>query len=198
MAGNAIQVSVADSDALDELAAKMPRAHEVLTNFEKLAKKLVFPQIRSHVTEVYDTQGAATGHPWAAYDEEPKYAKFKAAVLGFTDSDDNPDPSQLPVGDNQPGGVMRWKETDESEEWLYPSLTDESDPRHLRNVNGSTMVYGSSVPYAKRLAQEGGTNPFGEPYGPRHIFLMPEDKKSDFMKAIDAWYRAELKKAGVT
>jgi hypothetical protein len=199
MAGNAFKFSIEESERLEELRNRIPKAARILTDIERLAEQVVFPQMRSHVAEVYDEQGDPTGTSWNDYSQEPKYSYYKAALLSHYTSEDYladdgyPDPSQLPDG-NTAGGLMRWK----GQEKLWPSLTRPSDPNHIRRVNTTDLsaVYGTAVPYASSLAQTGGRGPFGEPYDPRPILTMPDKRAgTHLLRPIRAWYRRELEAA---
>jgi len=201
MATNSFNISVAWTDRLRQLKRMMPRAADVLTDIQQLAEDRLFNQLRAHVNETYAKQGAPTGTRWSDYRDEPKYATWKAAVLttytsaDYTDSNDDPDPSQLPVGANRPGGLMRWQ----GQERLQPSLINRTHPEHIEEASNRTLSaqFGTSVPYASRLAQTGGTNPFGEPYDPRPILAMPQTRMREMLlDPAAAWFQTQLQDAG--
>ena len=191
--GSEIEMRIVWSQALTELEKKVPKAAEVLTDMERLADEVLFPFMRSHVEEVYQTQGRPPGTVWADYSDEPQYRMFKAGVLGYETSDGEADPSQLPIGQNAPGGLMRW----EGQERLQPSLTQRQHPEHIEDTFELKAWFGTSVPYAKRLAQTGGTNLFGEPYDARPVLAMRSRRKQTLLEAAGGWFRAQLHEVGI-
>lgn len=200
MTANGFKFSIEETESIRELRRRIPKAARILTDIERLADQVLFPQMRSHVTEVYAEQGDPTGTSWADYSSEPKYARYKAAILSkytsssYLDDDGDPDPSQLPTDRNAPGGLMRW----EGQERLWPSLSRRNHSDHVEYVDTTTYraVYGTSVPYAGRLAQFGGTGPFGEPYPKRPILTMPASRAgTHLLRPIRAWYRRKLEAA---
>jgi hypothetical protein len=105
---------------------------------------------------LFDTEGASGSQGlWNRYTDEPRYRAFKRHILG----------SEFPVLQWGRGGMR-----------LMPSLTTKSHPEHVFTSTATTMEFGTSVPYADRLAQ-GGINPFGEHYpGRRAIDLNDRDR----------------------
>lgn len=106
-----------------------------------------------YLDKQFRSQGAHGGDPWARYGNEPDYKDWKEGILG----------SATPV--------MRWKGGNEV---LYPSLTDADHPKHVADTEDMSIEVGTEVPYAQRLAETGGTNPFGETYPARPIFVIGE------------------------
>lgn len=167
----------------------LPEAtQEVLTNFEELYEDAVFPWMLEHTRKVWATQGKAAGEKWADYSNEPKYAAYKASLLDFNGPDD------LPVGKVQPGGLLRWRP--EGDERLFPSLTDDSHSERVENVDGRSAEWGTSVPWAERLAQKGGSGPFGESYPPRPILSLSEPQEKRLRGKIAEYYCEKLKQLG--
>lgn len=172
--------------SLTELEKKVPKAAEVLTDMERLADELLFPFMRSHAEEVYETQGRPTGTLWDDYSAEPMYRFFKAGVLGYETPDD------LPLGKNAPGGLMRW----EGQERLQPSVTQRSHPEHIEDTFDLKAWFGTEVPYAKRLAQ-GGRNKFDEAFGPRPLLAMHDQRKRELLEGAGQWFREQLHEVGI-
>lgn len=168
---------------------KLPEAtQEVLTNFEDLYEDAVFPWMLEHTTKVWATQGKAAGEKWQDYSNEPAYAWYKASLLDFGTPDD------LPVGRNTTGGLLRWKPKDN--ERLFPSLTEESHAERVADVDGASAEWGTSVPWAQRLAQEGGSGPFGESYPPRPILSLSEPQEKRLRVKMAQYYCQKLKQLG--
>lgn len=190
-----VDISIEQSTPLSELKETLQTAYEILTDVEDLAEEVVFPHARQHAQKAYSTKGRAIGKPWKDYSGEPAYRAFKAAILDRFDGPDDYDDSD--VMSAQPGSLMRW--APEGDEWLYPSLTQESDPRQITDVDEQSMTirFGTSVPWARRVAVTGGTNPFGESYPPRPIFHFNDTQQRALEIDIDQHFRQRLHREGV-
>lgn len=173
-----------------EVTKRGQKALDILTDWGAVFETAIAPFMRRHVREVYQSNGRAAGARWSGYGNEPKYAAFKAAILF------DGDPSSLPSTGGEPGGLMRWRDKGEAEERLYPSLRNRTHPDNIARVDDLRAVWGTSVPYAARLALKGGTNPFGESYGPRPILSMADQQKGRLEKRIGAHYSNALQRAG--
>jgi len=155
---------------------------EILLSTDEVFRRTVHPFLIDHVRKVFREKGDPTGTSWAGYENEPQYAAFKASVLDMADPEDR---------------LMRWREIDGMEERLYPSLTDKGSPLHIWRVEGLKAIFGTRVQYAERLAQEGGVNPFGEPYPPRPILQMSARQKGLLEQGIRQTYQTMMREEGL-
>lgn len=191
--GQAFTVGIDRSEPLRRLADKFEEAAEILTDIETYADDVFFPAMRDWVRRVYATQGSAIGEPWADYSDEPRYAAFKAAVLGYDGADD------LPTDRNTSGGLMRWGQSGDHEEWLYPSLTDRRDPRQVAIASKSRLqaLFGTTVPHAESAAEKTTEGPKGETSPPRPILRAPQrDAKRGLIVETRQHFRQRLGRAG--
>lgn len=117
---------------------------------------------------LFESEGSTGQHGrWDRYSGEPKYAAFRARILGPTEP------------------VLRWG----SRSRLAPSLTFADHPDHVFRAGPAKMAFGTSVPYAGRLAQ-GGVGPFGERYGPRRAIDLRSEDATSVARALLRWIRS--------
>jgi len=166
-----------------KLLERLPREiRDVLLSTDEVFQRTVHPFLIDHTRKVFAQKGDPTGEPWQGYGNEPKYAQFKSIVLDLADPEDR---------------LMRWRNIDGMQEWLYPSLTDRDHQWHVWRIEGLKAVFGTQASYAERLAQEGGVNPFGEKYPPRPILQMSDGQKAILDQAIEQTYKEMLRERGL-
>lgn len=177
MPGNAISVDVEESGDISEMPDHI---REVLTDFERIHTEITREHMRQHVEAMYSMDGQRAGVHWMSYEEsgESAYKKFKSNVV------DGPNATEL----------LRWEE---GHERLYPSLTEPGHPQHHEVIRGSYYEYGSQLPYAARLAQVGGLNPFDEPYPPRPILWHSEGNLDNLQRKYNRTIPRWLRRKGV-
>lgn len=134
----------------------MRAAHERLAGILERAKswRVMAPRLHDWLIrrqiDMFRSSGATEGQRWSTYQGEPKYKAYKRALV-----------RKGVIRDMSP---LRFRGA--SKERLYPSLRYRSHPEHVWRPGNHKMVFGTRVPYAKRL-EEGGTNQFGERFAPR-------------------------------
>jgi len=154
---------------------------DALLSTDKILNDTVHPFLLSHTRAVFDQKGDPTGTSWKGYEDEPRYYTFKALALEMSNPEDR---------------LMRWKDKGDMKEYLYPSLTNPRHNLHIFRVQGMKAIFGTRLGYAKRLAQLGGVNPFGEPYPPRPLLEMSENQQDALKARIAAAYENLLRNKG--
>jgi len=177
---NAFQFKFALGD--QEVLEALPKDfRDVLLSTDTILNNTVHPFLLQHTEAVFDQKGDPTGTSWKGYGGEPDYRKFKADILDMSNPEDR---------------LMRWKDKGDMKEYLYPSLTDPMHNLHIFRVQGMKAIFGTRLGYAKRLAQLGGVNPFGESYPPRPLLQMSENQQDALKAQISAAYENMLKNKG--
>lgn len=176
------QVVALDVDdwATFEKARKLPRdAKDILLDFASIHENVSTPHMVRHVRRQYATRGRRSpGGQWETYRQagERKYMWFKEAVVDANEYE-----------------LLRWEPGNER---LYPSLLVKSHPDHVRRIRGASFQYGTRVPYANRLFQQGGTNPFGESYPPRAMLEHTRKVKIEYQADTIDYVAGRLEAAG--
>jgi phage gpG-like protein len=118
--------------------------------------------------EMWASQGRSEGVPWQPLGtSEPKWLALKKR-LGV---------------DTRP---LRWLPG--QQERLAPSFMERKHPEHVfRVLNREGIEFGSSVPYAQRHQQGGGTNPMGERIPQRRIAWL-SDRNQERLAQLLAIY----------
>lgn len=90
----------------------------------------IFRYMRGRARENFETQGRTAGGQWEGYtgDEKP-YGIIKRIL----------------IGDQNGSRLLRWTPGSER---LFPSVVSQGHPEHIEEVRGSTIRFGTSVPYA--------------------------------------------------
>lgn len=162
-------------DIAGKIIAQLPK------NYTKIFRE-VHKYLLKVEKELFKTQGASgASGKWADYSSEPKYAKFKKAKTGRLTP------------------ILTWRR----KSLLKNSLTIKKDPNHVFKNGKYEMIFGTSVKYAKDIAN-GGTNNFGEQMPARPIISLTEDNRETVRSIIQAYielnslkgFRTRIKRGG--
>lgn len=120
--------------------------------------------------DVFRTQGQSEGKKWVGYNT--KYKAYKQALVK--------------AGYVRDMSLLRWTG---GRERLYPSLTQPSHTMHVfRRVDGG-FVFGTRLPYARRLQEGIGKNQFGEPIAARPFAVISEKNQARLAQLLLLYIR---------
>lgn len=114
--------------------------------------RVVYPWLRAHIEDQFETSGHHGGEPWD-FSGEPLYERSKIKRYG-----------------KQYGTRPLLIPKDKAE--LLPSLIDPSHPNALWRLSPGQLTLGSTLEWANALLNTGGINPFGERFPARDPYVM--------------------------
>jgi hypothetical protein len=127
--------------------------------------RVVYPWLRGHVQDQFESSGFAGGQPWD-FSGEPLYERAKIRRFG---KEYGTRPMLMP----------------DDKAVLLPSLIDPSHPDSLWRLTPGQLRLGSTLEYADRLFNTGGVGPYGERYPARDPFVMTPAQKRELDRLIE-------------
>lgn len=168
------ELSLGVGEGLQEFRRAIGLRLEVLDSWKPIFDEVVHPYVLEHMRKQFRTEGRHGGAPWAGYHQEPKYAQYRANLVG-----------DAPILSWTPGNMV-----------LRPSFTRSAHYLHVYRATDTKVTIGSSVPYAPRL-NRGGTGPFGEAYSGRTIMAMKRSQKTGLVREVQRAVQAHAGKSGL-
>lgn len=152
---------------------------EAVGDMSDVWEEVVLPWALEHFARQFETAGAHGGRPWQGYGAEPKYAQAKREIVGHNI-------------------LLRWEIG--GDEFLYPSLTNRSDPNFYFRAGAHHMSIGTMVEHAADIERHtrGPWWSGSEPSPPRYIMVATDEQKRVLTTRIHRHLYAKIEAAGYT